>query len=65
MPDTLDDHAFAAACEAAPDVDPEAIRCAEDAYVWTLHLHVVRITEGRPLSAEEAEAAFAPRVVEG
>ena len=65
MPDTLDNHAFAAACEAAPGVDPEAIRLAVDAYVSTIHLHVVRIVESRPLSAEEAEAAFAPRVLEG
>lgn len=65
MPDTLDAHAFAAACEAAPDVDPESVRRAVDAYIETLHLHVVRITEGREMTADEAEAAFQPRVVEG
>lgn len=56
--DTLDAHAFAAACEAAPGTDPEAIRRAVDAYMATLHLHVVRISEGRVLTAAEAEVAF-------
>lgn len=63
--DTLDAHAFASACEAAPGVDPEAIRLAVDAYLATLHLHVVRIAAGRALTSAEAEAGFRPRDVEG
>ncbi len=65
MPDTLDNAAFYAACEAAPDVDPEKVRLAVDAYLAELHVTVNRIVDGRRLTADEAEAAFAPRTVEG
>ncbi len=65
MPDTLDAHAFASACEAAPDVDPEKVRLAVDAYLAELHVTVNRIVDGRSLSVDEAEAAFASRDVEG
>lgn len=61
MTDTLDDFAFAAACDAAPGTDPEAIRAAVNAYLAELHLTVNRIVEGRALTADEAEDAFRPR----
>ena len=58
--DTLDAHAFAAAHEAAPHVDPEDARRIVDAYMADLHITVNRIADGRALTSNEAEAAFAP-----
>ena len=64
--DTLDAHAFAAAHEAAPELDPERLRLAVDAYMDDLHIRVRRVIEARALTQAEAEAAdvFAPREFE-
>lgn len=64
MADTLDDHAFAAACEAAPHVHPDDARAIVDAYMADLHVTVCRIADGRALTSAEAEAAFQPRDLE-
>lgn len=62
--DTLDAHAFADACEAAPDVDPEKVRRIVDAHMAALHLRIIQHHEDRPLTAEETLDAFRPRDVE-
>lgn len=62
--DTLDDAAFHAARRAAPELDPDRLRLAIDAYLADLHVTVRRIADGRALTSAEAEAAFQPRTVE-
>ncbi|MGI3902465.1 MAG: hypothetical protein ACRYGP_16945 [Janthinobacterium lividum] len=62
--DTLDNSAFHAAHLAAPELDPERLRLAIDAYLADLHVTVTRITDGRALTLAEAENAFRPRDVE-
>ncbi len=64
MPDDLDADAFFAAHEAAPDLDPEGLRRAIDAYLDRLHLRVRRVHAERTLTPEEAMDAFKPRDVE-
>ncbi len=59
--DSLDAHAFADACRAAPEVHPDRARLIVDAYTAALHIRVVQHHEDRPLTAEEALEAFRPR----
>ena len=58
--DTLDARAFHAAHLAAPELDPERLRVAIDAYMAELHITVTRIADGRALTPAEAEVAFRP-----
>ena len=64
MPDDIDADAFFAAHEAAPDLDPEQLRKAVDAYLDRLHLTVRRVHSERELSADEVLDAFRPRDIE-
>ena len=64
MPTDPDAEAFFAAHEAAPTLNPEALRRAIDVYMERLHLHVSRTHEERELTPAEVLRAFEPRTVE-
>ncbi len=61
---SLDTEAFATACAAVPDVDPERLRCAIDAYCGDLHLAVHHVHGEVELTPEEVLDAFRPKTVE-
>ena len=62
--DYLDDRAFHAAHLAAPEVDPNRLRLAIDAYLADAGITLRQIRGSRPLAPAEAEDAFRPRDVE-
>ena len=62
--ESMDAHAFAAACEAVAGIHPDQVRRIVDAYADAAHLRIREIHEDHPLTAEEAIDAFRPRDVE-
>ena len=62
--DTLDNSAFHAAHLAAPELEPDRLRIAIDAYLADAGITLRQIRNGRALTPEEAEDAFRPRYVE-
>ena len=62
--DHLDNSAFHAAHLAAPELDPNRLRLAIDAYLADAGLTLRQIRDGAALSPAEADAAFQPRDVE-
>jgi len=64
LKDSLDAEAFATACTAVPDVDPERLRVAIDAYCGDLHLAIHHVHASAPLTPEQAIEAFRPKDVE-
>ncbi len=64
LKDSLDTEAFATACAAVPDVDPERLRVAIDAYCGDLHLAIHHVHASVELTPEEVLDAFRPKTVE-
>ncbi len=62
--DHLDASAFHAAHLAAPDLPPDRLRLAIDAYLADAGITLRQIRSAAALSPAEAEAAFQPRDVE-
>ncbi len=61
---SLDTEAFATACTAVPDVDPERLRVAINAYCGDLHLAIHHVHAEVELTPEEVLDAFRPKTVE-
>ena len=61
MPDDIDADAFYEAHVSEPSLDPEALRRAIDIYMARMHLHVRRLHNDSPLTADQALEAFRPR----
>ena len=64
MPDYLDRSAFHAAHMAAPELPPDKLRLAIDAYLADAGITLRQIRGAAALSPAETEAAFQPRDVE-
>ena len=64
LKDSLDAEAFATACAAVPDVDPERLRVAIDAYCGDLHLAIHHVHAEVELTPEEVLDAFQSKTVE-
>ena len=62
--DAVDADAFYAAHEAAPELDPDRLRIAIDAYLAHFRIHVSRVHAERELTPGEILDAFKPRDVE-
>ena len=62
--DSLDNSAFHAAHLAAPELPPDRLRVAIDAYLADAGITLRQIRNGRVLTPAEAEAAFQPREIE-
>lgn len=60
----LDDSAFHAAHLAAPELPPDRLRLAIDAYLADAGITLRQIRGGAPLTPAEAEDAFRPRTLE-
>ncbi len=64
LKDSLDTEAFATACAAVPDVDPERLRLAINSYCGDLHLAIHHVHASVELTPEEVLDAFRPKTVE-